>query len=256
MSNRRAAPVEDFVQAITAQLDRAQDLLALKAKTGRPLTFALKDMAVDLHVFWESDADGTLLMRHAGPNEQGASTVRLSFTTITRSMVEENTLSLAADDDPRGLDAVKGTDALDNETRKKLEWAGVRTVGQLKRLGKETDARQVGAYLGIPVMRLQEALRQASKPKVTGHEMVSRPDGRRLLRVHGANLTADDPPEVRLSGEAVEVVEAGPSTLLVKPLAHHDEGQVEVVVGTERALGFYKIERPNGAPRRSEETTT
>ena len=47
MNGARAFPVEDFVQAFTAQLDRAQDLLALKARTGRPLTFALKDLSVE-----------------------------------------------------------------------------------------------------------------------------------------------------------------------------------------------------------------
>src|SRR6187200_809775 len=86
--------VEDFVQSLTAQLDRAQDALALKARTGRPLTFALKDLSIDLRVFWDTGRDGSLTLRHAGPNEEGASTVHLAFTTITRSMVEENTYSI------------------------------------------------------------------------------------------------------------------------------------------------------------------
>jgi hypothetical protein len=47
--------MEDFVQSLTAQLDRAQDALALQARTGRPLTFALKDLSLDLRVFCESD---------------------------------------------------------------------------------------------------------------------------------------------------------------------------------------------------------
>ena len=42
--------VEDFIQAITAQLDRVQDALRLKA-VNRPLTYALKDLAMDLKVF-------------------------------------------------------------------------------------------------------------------------------------------------------------------------------------------------------------
>ena len=105
MSAGRAFPVEDFVQAFTAQLDRAQDLLALKARTGRPLTFALKDLSVDLHVFWEADPSGRMLMRHAEANEAGASTLRFNFTSITRAgphVWATGTLSVVTSLVPRG----------------------------------------------------------------------------------------------------------------------------------------------------------
>ena len=46
-----AHPIVEFVQALTAQLDRAQDSLALKVRAGRPLTWALKDVTIDLKVF-------------------------------------------------------------------------------------------------------------------------------------------------------------------------------------------------------------
>jgi hypothetical protein len=235
--------VEDFVQALTAQLDRAQDALALKARTGRPLTFALKDLSIDLRVFWESDHTGRVLLRHAAPNEDAASTVHLAFTTITRSMVEENTMSLSFDEDPRALDSLGGSDTLRAEDRQKLERVGVRTIGQLKRLSAGADPNSMQNYLGIPVMRLQAALERAAQPAVTGHEVVKLGE-RSLLRIRGANLAADGVPEVRLSGEPVEVVEASPSELLVRPLAHHTEGQVEVFVTGQRAVGFFELPPP------------
>src|ERR1041384_4252337 len=91
--------VEDFVNAISAQLDRVQDALRLKA-VNRPLTFALKDFSLDLQVFAEMDNENNVRFRSASPNETGASTLRLSFTTITRPMIEENTISLAATRSP------------------------------------------------------------------------------------------------------------------------------------------------------------
>ena len=60
-----AHPVEEFLQALTAQLDRAQDTLALKVRAGRPLTWALKDLAIDLRVFLEVDSAGRVLLRTA-----------------------------------------------------------------------------------------------------------------------------------------------------------------------------------------------
>lgn len=242
MTQGRAMPVEEFMQAFTAQLDRAQDLLALKARAGRPLTFALRDLAVDLHVFWEPDASGRMLMRHAGPNEQGASTLHCTFTTITKSMVEENTLSLTADEDPRNLDEMGAAQDIDPAARRRLEWAGVRTVGQLKKLSQEADPKSVQAFLGIPVLQLQSLLQQASQPHVSSQEVVGNAMGVPCVRIRGANLAEGaSRPEVLFSGEPVEVLEATPSQILVRPMSHHREGQIEVLVGGRRATGFYRL---------------
>jgi hypothetical protein len=235
----RAFPIEDFVQSLTAQLDRAQDALALKVRTGRPLTFAIKDLSIDLQVFWEADRAGRVLVRHAGPNEEGSSTVHLAFTTITRSMVEENTMSLGLDEDPRRLEELAGKD-FDEGDRHRLEMVGVRTVGQLRRLSQSTDPKSVETFVGIPVMRLQAALQQAARPNLTGVEPVSRGD-RRLLKIRGVNLSAEDPVEVTLSGEPVEVLEASDQELLVRPMSHHREGRVEVRVAGASAMGFYEL---------------
>jgi hypothetical protein len=251
MANRggsgRAFPVEDFVQSLTAQLDRAQDALALKVRTGRPLTFAIKDLSIDLRVFWETDAAGRVLVRHAGPNEEGASTVHLAFTSITRAMVEENTLSFSLDEDPRGLEELAGTQNLNEHDRHRLEMIGVRTVGQLKRFSAETSPKSVETYVGIPVMRLQAALEQAAKPSLMSTEVIGRGE-RRLLRIRGANLSADSKAEVFLSGEPVEVLEASDRELLVRPMSHHREGPLEVLVGGARATGFYELPAGMRAP--------
>jgi hypothetical protein len=243
----RAFPVEEFVQSLTAQLDRAQDALAMKVRTGRPLTFAIKDLAIDLRVFWETDQAGRVLVRHAGPNEEGASTVHLEFTSITRSMVEENTLAFSLDEDPRSLEELGGAQKLNDHDRHRLEMIGVRTVGQLKRFSAETNPKSVETFIGIPVMRLQAALQQAARPAVMSTEVVGHGD-RSLLRVRGANLSADSLPEVFMSGEPVEVLEASDSELLVRPMSHHREGQIEVRVGQAQAMGFYELPMNLRAP--------
>lgn len=242
-----AYSVDEFVQRLSSQLDRAQDMLAVKARTGRPLTFALKDLAVDLKVFWESDPRGRLVVRLAQSGEEGASSVKFSFTTITRSAVEENSMALGLEDDPRTLDEVADSEALPEEDRQKLEMAGVRTVGQLKRMSQEADAREVGALLDIPVNRLQRLLQRSSRPAVLRSEPVRQPGRRPLLRIRGANLRRDDPPRVRLKGEAVEVLESSSSELLVRPLSHHAVGELEVQVGPDTAHGFFELE-PDVAP--------
>lgn len=241
-------PVEEFLQALTAQLDRAQDTLALKVRAGRPLTWALKDLAIDLRVFLEVDSAGRVLLRTAGPNEESASTVHLSLTTITRPMVEENTRSFEDDSDPRSLEDLGQVAHLDEGDRKRLDWMGVRTVGQLKKLSAEASTGDVEAMVGLPVNRLRAALEAASRPHVMGQEVIRSADGP-LLRIYGANLSDGAGTAVRLAGEPVEVIEARPQEVLVRPCAHHEHGQVEVFVGDHCATGYFRLptSRPLGA---------
>ncbi len=242
MSGNRPTEVREFLQAIAHQLDLAQDALRVKVQSGRPLTWALKDLDIDLKVFVEMGPDAKMRWRTAGPNETGASTVKLSFTTITRDVVEENTFAWEREEDPRGLDALKGE--LDESQRRHLDLLGVRTVGQYRRVASR-NPRAVQASTGIPTLDLQAALRRSARPAITGHSVEHRPDGQRLVRIQGANLDREAP-EVLLAGEPVEVLEASSQELLVRPLAHHDEGEVEVRVGNEHAKGWFRVGKSMG----------
>jgi len=245
----RGIPVEEFLQAIGEQLDRAQDSLAVKARTGRPLTWALRDLKVDLQVFVELDERGRVLWRSAGANETGASTVHLEFTTITRPMIEENTWSFLDDSDPRSMEDIGVAADLSEDDQRRLGRLGVRTVGQLRRLSAETrNPKAVEAMIGIPVSKLEAALRASARPVVMGQELVRRSD-ETLLRIHGANLHDGINTEVLLGGEAVEVVEASPHALLVRPLEHHQSGSIEVLTAGDRATGFFRMRTsPAAAP--------
>jgi hypothetical protein len=240
--NNHAYAIEDFLQALTAQLDRTQDILAFKVRgTGRPLTWALKDLSIDLRVFIEVDGSGKVLLRSAGPNEEGASTVHLNLTTITRPMVEENTSSFHEDVDPRSLADLRAASNLDEADQRKLDWMGIRTMGQLKKISAETSPQSMESMMGIPVNRLRAALEAASRPAVTGQEVVQTQDGVTLLRVHGANLSDGFGTEVKLAGDPVEVLEAKPHQLLVRPLEHHEQGPLEVLVAGKRATGYFRL---------------
>lgn len=152
MTETGAFLVEDFVHSIAAQLDRVQDALRLKA-VNRPLTYALKDFSLDLNVFADVDAEGQVRFRTAGPNETGASTVRIAFTTITRPMIEENTISLQA-----AQGATLDETGLDPEEQRRLERLGVRNVAQLQKLQKQAGASTIQRIARVPADRLRQAL--------------------------------------------------------------------------------------------------
>jgi hypothetical protein len=82
MTQADSYPIEEFLDALTVQLDKTQDTLRVKA-ANRPTGFALKDVELDLKVFVEVDADGQIRFRLSAADETGASTVKIGFATIT-----------------------------------------------------------------------------------------------------------------------------------------------------------------------------
>src|SRR6185503_5085908 len=134
MSNGdNSVPIERFIQALQTQLDRAQAAMALKAENlDLPLTFAVKDLSLDLRTHVEV-VRSEVHIRPAGPGDRDASTLHLALTTITRPMIKENAKSMSIDPDEPSLKEAVG-DQLTDEEQKRLEWAGVHTVAQLKKI--------------------------------------------------------------------------------------------------------------------------
>lgn len=237
-------PIEDFLQALTAQLDLAQDALALKVRgVGRPLTWALKDLNIDLRVFLEVDPRGRILLRTAGPSEDGASTVHLNLTTITRPMVEENTLYAEGEsDDAREISTLKQSGNLDDSSAQRLEWMGVRTVGQLHRLVTQ-NPQAVASVIRTPMERLRAALLASTQPTLSGHKVVSQ-GTTQLLELSGQHLTNGSPPTVHVAGVRAEVLEAAPTRLVVRPPPEVREGEIRVSVAGQTLTSWFRL--PDG----------
>lgn len=244
--------VEDFLGAIASQLDRTQDALAVKA-LNRPLTYAIKDFFMELKVFVDMDGEGRVRFRSPGANEPGASSVKIGFTTITRPMIEENTVDLALTRAPTLSEA-----GLSDADSRNLERLGVRNTAELKRLGGSTGTAGLSRLAGVPVDRLRAALTfgrprvsdvrpaprptppPAPPPKAPPRPMppvgrppvntpmplpipprttppIRIPPATRRIELIGRNLVgADGPPEVRLGGRPLSVAEADEDRVVVE----------------------------------------
>jgi hypothetical protein len=241
--------VEDFIDAITSQLDRVQDALRVKA-VNRPLTYALKDLAQELKVSVMVDPDGRVRFRASGPHEVGASVVHLSFTTITKPMIEENTVSLAASRAPTLEEAGFAPDE-----RRRLERVGVHNVAQLQRLGASAGMQAAARLSALPVDRLKRAL-SLGRPTVNAirplpapplpHDaqpapaprpaapLLRVPAGSRRLLVAGRQLAGEDgTAAVRLNNRPLTVAEADDERIVVE-LPEACEG------------GAFELELPGG----------
>jgi hypothetical protein len=267
--------VEEFLEAVSAQLDRTQDALAAKAKV-RPMTFALRDFAIDLQVFVSMDADGNIRLRSAAPGETGSSTLKLEFTTITRPMIEENTVSLAMAQAPTLTEV-----GLKPEETRQLERFGVRTVAQLQALrasgaGIDGIARLTEGL--VPADRLREALRRgrpqlfqvvavpqtAPSPPAPSSPVVSAqptptpaptpepvlepapsapilqvPPGATRLHLLGRNLLGDGTaPQIKLGGEPLETAAAEDDRLVVKLPPQVRSGALEIELGDDEPVRY------------------
>ena len=214
-------PLEEFINSLTSQLDRSQATLALKANAKIPLTFAVKEFTLDLRAFLEI-VGSVVYIRPAEAGERDASTVHLNLTTITKPMIEENTRQFQADEPL--LKEVLGED-LDEDEQRRLEWAGVHTIGQFRELYERSGEQAIERVAQIPALKLRQALDRASRPRISRLVRGStRPDNRSSLRIRGINLMKEGLPNVRINDDPVKVLEASDSEVVVLPLEHQNEG--------------------------------
>jgi hypothetical protein len=232
--------VEDFIQSICVQLDRVQDALRMKS-VNRPLTYALKDFSVDFHVFADVDTAGSVRFRTASANESGASTLRLGFTTITKPMIEENTVSLAATRSPT-LDEL----GLKPDEVKRLEGLGVRTANQLHRLQTAAGSSTVSRLSGVSSLRLKETLQRA-EPTVHHVNVVPpkpqvgvKPGLPRQVHLTGRNLLPHpEKPIARFGDRVVDIAKATDDELIVDlPADAAAAGTLEIAFSDDLVRSF------------------
>lgn len=235
-------PFDVLIQALTDQLDKAQASMALKARVGKlPMTFAVKDVSLDLRAFVQL-VDDDVFLRPAGPGDAGASSIKLALTTITRPMIEENAMNFQAEDPKFSLREALA-DQINEQDQRSLERIGVRSIAQLNELRQAAGADVVARLARMPVNRLQQAMLAASAPRITRVErepVVVAPPTPVPTRAPAATkapvkatlprparLTVAAPvlragvlPKIRAGGTPVPIVQALDGELVLQPLAH------------------------------------
>jgi hypothetical protein len=220
------------------------------------LTFAVKDLKIDLRTHVQI-VRNAVHIRPAGPGDAEASTLRLELTTITRPMIEENTLQATAAQaaEPSIEEFIKentGED-LSEEEQRRLEWGGIHTISQLRQLERSGGTGALRRVAGsTPVERLRQALMKTDSPRIETIRRESRPAGsgvrRNLMRVIGRNLMQGGAPEVTIDGKPAKVLEARPDELLIDQPGAEPSGTIalKTAPGLEMALAFDLAEAAPG----------
>jgi hypothetical protein len=177
--------------------------------------------------------------------------LHLTLTTVTRPMIEENAFTMDASEER--IDEVKD---IPEEDRRKLEWAGLQTVRQLRQLHDEGGEASIGRMANMPVERLRQALQKMTQPMVARVETEDSDDpAQKLLRIRGENLMRKGAPKVEIEGEPVSVLRATDRELLVAPMAHQFGGVLRIETEPNYATQAAFDLRPalkNGAARGGE----
>lgn len=232
-----AIPVEDFVKAICTQLDRVQVMLAMKARAGLPLSFAVKDVSLQLRTHLESDGS-EVRIRCAGPQDKDASTISFTFASIARSAMVENTEGILDDSDETHPDEDLENE-LSEQERRRLEWAGIRSARQLREVQQRAGEGTLRAVTSIPIERLRAALLRANRPIIS----TVRPDPLHpqstpqapVLRVSGRNLVREGTlPTVSIDSRRAAVIQSSDTELLIAPIEPVHAG----VLSIETAAGL------------------
>ena len=187
-AENRAWQLEDFVDSLVVELDKTRETLAVKA-INKPLTYTVKDMALDLNIFPTYDGE-QITFTTAQPGQEGASKVTIQLGSITDQQVRATTKAPGVKDDLRIEDI-----EVDKTTKKQLRKLGVTSVDDLKQIERRNVDLQNTSDNFIDYKQLanqiQKSRRNQNPPKVKAVSLSVDENQAPCLLIRGENLAVD-----------------------------------------------------------------
>lgn len=222
VSENRPWNLQSFLDSLVVELDKAQDTLALKA-VNRPLTYTVKDVALDLQIFPAYDG-GTVQFTTARPGQSGSSKISLTLGSITDRMIRETAPPPLSGDDVM-IDDIK---EIDPETKRALTTVGVKSAKDLDRMQRRNISIKAVGGKSLDYGRLADVINRArrgmSPPSVHAVSLSGTPDAA-VLRVRGKNLApiaeAEGFPAAMVNDRRAQVLSTTDEELCVHVTADH-----------------------------------
>lgn len=211
--------LESFLDSLIVELDKARETLAIKA-INKPLTYAVKDISLDLQLFPTYDGDNVKFIT-AQAGQAGASKVSIQLGSITDQQVRETSRVPVTKNDI-GIESIEG---LDEPTKKKLKKIGVSSVNDLEKMEKKNvDIEKISTSDGNTginyknLASLIEKTRRAKNPPVVTRVSVSKSEEGPVLSLHGKNLGVQQSfsPVAVINDQLTEVVSFHPHLVKIK----------------------------------------
>jgi hypothetical protein len=206
--------LEDFVDSLVVELDKTRETLAIKA-INKPLTYTVKDLAIDLNIFPTFDGD-QIRFTTAQPGQEGASKVNIQLGSITDQQVRATTKMSGLKNDTK-IEEI----GVDQKTRNKLRKMGVNSVDDLQQIEKKHVDIQRASDNEIDYKTLaneiQKSRRSQTPPRVNAVSLSVDEQDRPFLHVRGENLTLNPkyPPVTVINNNLAEVLEFNANELKI-----------------------------------------
>jgi len=206
--------LEDFVDSLVVELDKTRETLAIKA-INKPLTYTVKDLAIDLNIFPTFDGDQIRFMT-AQPGQEGASKVNIQLGSITDQQVRATTKMTGLKNDTK-IEEI----GVDQKTKNKLRKMGVNSVDDLQQIEKKHIDIQRASDNEIDYKTLaneiQKSRRSQTPPRVNAVSLSVDEQDRPFLHVRGENLTLNPayPPVTVINNNLAEVLEFNANELKI-----------------------------------------
>jgi hypothetical protein len=206
--------LEDFVDSLVVELDKTRETLAIKA-INKPLTYTVKDLAIDLNIFPTFDGD-QIRFTTAQPGQEGASKVNIQLGSITDQQVRATTKMSGLKNDTK-IEEI----GVDPKTRNKLRKMGVNSVDDLQQIEKKHVDIQRASDNEIDYKTLaneiQKSRRGQTPPRVSAVSLSVDEQDRPFLHVRGENFTLNPkyPPVTVINNNLAEVLEFNANELKI-----------------------------------------
>ena len=223
--------LEDFVDSLVVELDKTRETLAVKA-INKPLTYTVKDMAMDLNIFPTYDGDQVRFVT-AQPGQQGASKVSIQLGSITDQQVRATSKVSGLKNDIQ-IDKL----AVNDNTKKKLRKLGVTSADDIKQIEeKNVDLQKVSDSSTIDYTALanqiQKSKRNQNPPRVNGVSLSIDENKTPYLVVTGKNLAVNErfKPVAVVNQTLAEVLSQGEEEIKIRiDKGHHISQNNELVL--------------------------
>lgn len=220
-TDNKSWQLEDFVDSLVVELDKTRETLAIKA-VNKPLTYSVKDMALDLNIFPSFDGD-TIKFITAQPGQQGASKVTIQLSSITDQQIRATTKT------PDQKNDIKITDiTTDKDTQKKLRKMGVTSVSDLKQIESSNIDISKASDNTIDYSQLANQIskaRRSQTPPVIRSVNFSVDDSKPYLTIKGDNLAMHPtfPPVAVMNQALAEIMS-------------YDKNELKIAIGQQHRM--------------------
>jgi hypothetical protein len=221
-TDNRSWQLEDFVDSLVVELDKTRETLAIKA-VNKPLTYSVKDMALDLNIFPSYDGD-TIKFITAQPGQLGASKVTIQLSSITDQQIRATTKA------PDKKNDIKIEDiSIDKDTKKQLRKMGVTSVSDLKQIDSSNIDIAKASDNAIDYTQLQNQIQKARR-------------GQAPPVIRSVNFSIDENklPYFTIKGDNLAIhPEFQPVAVVNETLADvlsHDKYEMKIAIGKQHRI--------------------